>query len=107
MNQGLITFIDQSDPLLMLSKHICSSKCGIDTFYEEILRLGQNWTNCEGIEYEQYVKVKITPQIVIFITNYESDLMRIQWIITSNNDSFRSIYPPSIKCFTKLFSYLT
>ena len=42
MNQGLITFIDQSDPLLMLSKHICGSTFGIDTFYEEILRLGQN-----------------------------------------------------------------
>ena len=59
MNQGLITFIDQSDQLLMLSKHICASTFGINTFYEGILRLGQDWprTYCEGVEYEQYVRV--------------------------------------------------
>ena len=39
MNQGLITFIDQSDPLLMFSKQKCGSIFGIDTFYEEILKL--------------------------------------------------------------------
>ena len=54
MNQGLITFIDQSDRLLMLSKYNCGSKCGIDTFNEEILR---STTYCEGVEYEQYVRV--------------------------------------------------
>ena len=37
----------------MLSKHICGSMFGIDTFYERILR------PCEVVKYEQYVRVKI------------------------------------------------
>ena len=68
MNQGLITFIDQTDPLLMISKHICCLKLGIDTFYEEILRLGQNEPKtiyCERAEYEQYVRVnRLTEKLV-------------------------------------------
>ena len=50
MSQGLITFIDQSDPLLILSKHICGSIFGIDTFYEGIY-------STVRVEYEHYVRI--------------------------------------------------
>ena len=65
MNQGLITFIDQSDQLLMLSKHICASTFDIDTFYTFFFLwrgfLDRVKIDPEVVEYEQYVRVKCGP----------------------------------------------
>ena len=80
MNQGLITFIDQSDPLLMLSKHICGSTFAIDTFYEEgpYIRV-----NTEVLSLNLFISPLLMACFIIFDLRYCKIDVEIRYLLSS------------------------